>query len=212
MAQYLKLILIRHGETDFALSGKYCGFTDVELNSNGIAQAHKIAKRLKPVDFDRVYSSDLLRSFQTATVVFDQSKIIKRTELREMNFGIIEGLSHQEALEQHREIYQKWLRFFLPREAYDLTHFTMPGAENLIDLQSRVKRFTNEIREIQEDSTIGVVTHAGPIKLILCDALGIEPAGFWRIKQELGAVNVMEYYDNNTIVCCINDICHLRAD
>jgi len=204
MTRYIKLTLIRHGETDFALSGKYCGFTDVKLNSNGITQAHKIAKRLEPVDFDRVYSSDLLRSFQTASIVFDQSKIIKRTELREMNFGIIEGLSHQEALEQHREIYRKWLN--------DLTHFTMPGAENLIDLQSRVKKFTDEIREIQEDSTIGVVTHAGPIKLVLCDVLGIDIKGFWKIKQELGAVNVVEYYDKNAIVYCINDICHLRAD
>lgn len=203
MARHLKLVLIRHGETDFALSGKYCGFTDVKLNSNGIVQAHKIAKRLKPVHFDKAYSSDLIRAFQTARIVFDQSKIIKRTELREMNFGIIEGLSHQEALEQHREIYQKWLN--------DIVRFTMPGAENLIDLQSRVKKFTDEIREIQEDLTIGVVTHAGPIKLILCDAFGIDIKGFWKIKQELGAVNIVEYYDNDAIVCCINDICHLRA-
>lgn len=204
MTRYLKLILIRHGETDLAVSGKYCGFTDVKLNSNGIAQAHKIAKRLKQVDFDRIYSSDLLRCFQTANIIFEQSRIIKRTELREMNFGIIEGLSHQKALEQHHEVYRKWLN--------DMVHFRMPEAENMLDLQCRLSRFMDEIKEIREDSTIGIVSHAGPIKLILCEALGIDISGFWKIKQELGAVNVVEYYDNNAIVCCINDICHLRAD
>jgi len=204
MARYLKIFLIRHGETDFTKSGKYCGVTDVKLNSNGISQARKIAKRLCSTEFDQVYSSDLLRCFQTASIVFKKSSIIKCHELREMNFGVIERLSYQEALEKYPELYQKWLN--------DFVNFRMPNAETLVELQCRVNKFMDRIIKKQENLTVGIVSHSGPIKIILCKILGIDIKNFWKIKQELGAINVVEYFDNNGTVCCMNDICHLTIN
>jgi len=94
----IKLILIRHGESDGNVQRKFCGFKDVELTKKGIYQAERLAYRLKGLPVDAVYCSDLKRARHTAEIIFRDRgiDIVTNPKFREMNFGIWEGYTFEE--------------------------------------------------------------------------------------------------------------------
>ena len=105
-----RLILIRHGETDYNAEKKYYGFSDPPLNDIGTWQAERLHERLKTEKIDQVYSSDLKRARHTAGIVFKNNEIKIYSDLREMNFGIFEGLQHYEIMEKYSQIYTNWIK------------------------------------------------------------------------------------------------------
>ena len=72
-----RLILIRHGETDYNLQNRYCGFSNPPLNNKGIWQSKRLIERLTDLRIDKIYSSDLKRAYQTAKMVFRDNLIEK---------------------------------------------------------------------------------------------------------------------------------------
>ena len=101
-----KLILIRHGETDGTYQKRYCGVTDLPLNKMGIEQVENASRNLKKEKIDKVYSSDMKRTIQSANIVFKDKDIEKLSSLREMNFGIFEGLTYEEIMKKHSDSYE----------------------------------------------------------------------------------------------------------
>ena len=99
-----RLILIRHGETDYNSNRRYCGFSNPSLNAFGILQVKSLVKQLKEFDVVAVYSSDLLRAAQTAKAVFPKHQIKTILDFRELNFGIFEGLNYSEIMERYPEL------------------------------------------------------------------------------------------------------------
>lgn len=197
-----RLFLIRHGETDYSLENRYCGFNDPPLNDRGIWQSKKLGERLKNLRIDRVYSSDLKRGYQAAEIIFEDSQITKSADFREMNFGIFEGLSHKEIAKVYPRLYRDWIS--------NPSKIKVPEGEGLMDLRKRVKDKLSFILYENKDKTIALVTHGGPIKVILCDALKIGFEGFWRMEQELGALNIIDYSKElPPVVVKMNDISHL---
>lgn len=63
------IYIVRHGQTDWNLEGRYQGRTDIDLNETGIKQAEKIRQELKSVKFDKVFSSPLKRAYKTAQII-----------------------------------------------------------------------------------------------------------------------------------------------
>jgi broad specificity phosphatase PhoE len=104
-----KLILIRHGETDYTSQKKYCGVSNPPLNDKGKQQARALGKRLKNFKIDKVYSSDLKRTCQTAEIIFNKKTIEKSSDFQELNFGVLEGLCYKEIMKKYPDSYQKWL-------------------------------------------------------------------------------------------------------
>ena len=96
-----RLILIRHGETDYSTEKRYCGLTDVCLNKRGIEQAEGLCQKLGEEDVDKVYSSDLRRASEFAKIVFKNKEIEPAPEFREINFGIFEGLTYEEIMARY---------------------------------------------------------------------------------------------------------------
>ena len=105
----MKVLLIRHGQTDFNRDKKYYGHTDIALNETGISQGKQLAAKLAGEKIEHIYSSDLVRAYEFAQIVCPKISIKKYSELREINFGLWEGLTHGELMTQYQEIYQRWI-------------------------------------------------------------------------------------------------------
>ena len=139
----VKIFLIRHAETQWNLCGRYCGFSDIELNIRGIQQAEDLADKFKREKISGVYASDLKRAVQTAAIVFG-GNMEKTPSLREMNFGIFEGLNYEEIMSKYGEKYSKWQS--------NIVDMVLPCGESLRFMAERVrKKFKDIIEKIPRD-------------------------------------------------------------
>lgn len=206
----LRIIIIRHGETDHSLQNRYSGFSDPPLNDRGIWQAEKLAYRMRNEKVDIAYSSDLKRAHKTANIIFTSTtslwvnKVVRKMAgFREMNFGIFEGLTCAEIIKRRPKLYKNWMA--------DPFKVMIPGAEGLKQFCLRVRKSLSLILSRHKGGTIALVTHAGPIRVILCDALNRNMEMFWKIEQDIGALNILEYYKKLApTVIKMNDTSHLR--
>lgn len=170
----MKLILIRHGLTDDNLKKRYCGFGNVSLNRKGKDQAQKIKMKLKKYRVDKVYCSDLKRSWQTARIIFKKScPIAKRKNLREINFGIWEGLTFKQIIKKYPAIYKKWLK--------DPFSVDIPQGEKTKHFIRRVEREIKNIIKNNTQKTVAIVSHYGVMRVILNKSLGIRKKNFFKI-------------------------------
>jgi len=201
----IRLILIRHAQTDYSLQNRYCGFSNPSLNNKGIWQSKKLADRLGNLSSVKVYSSDFKRAYQTAKIIFRNNSIEKAADFREMNFGLFEGLKYEEIVRKYPKLYRDWVD--------NPEKVRIPAGERLKDLNKRVKERLSFILSQYEGKTLAVVTHGGPIKVILCDALKFDVNMFWKIRQEISALNIIDYAkESSPVVVKMNDISHLSAE
>ncbi len=201
----VRLILIRHAETDYSSQNRYCGFSNPSLNDKGIWQSQKLAANLKEVRIDKIYSSDLVRAYQTAKIIFGNNSIEKTVGLREMNFGLFEGLKYEQIIEKYPELYIDWID--------NPEKVKTPNGEGLRDLSKRVEKRLSLILSQHKGKTLAVVTHSGPIRVVLCKALKFELKMFRQIEQQLGALNIIDYAEEAPpIVVKMNDVSHLSAE
>lgn len=125
------LWLVRHGETDWNVAGRFQGWTDVPLNDNGRAQARQLGKVLAPNDFAGVWSSDLARAIETARIAVGEPAVDRR--LRELDFGDLEGAVWHELDDEIRA----------GLEEFD--SFRSPGGESTAAFVDRVFGFLDEL-------------------------------------------------------------------
>lgn len=169
--------MIRHGETDWNRDKRYCGLTDVCLNKRGIEQAEELCQKLGREKIDRIYSSDLKRTREFARIVFKDRRVETIPELREMDFGVFEGLRHEEIMKRYSEIYKKWLN--------DPLNTLIPEGDILIDFKKRIEEAVERIVSLNKGKALAIVTHAGPIKVIMSNITKSE--NIWGINPELGS-------------------------
>jgi len=105
------LILIRHGLTIWNHEFRYQGHTDIELSEEGVKQAQALQKRLAGEKLDAIYSSDLSRAVQTASIIAKPHRLelITDSRLREVNFGVWEGLNFKEIESRYPDLLKTWL-------------------------------------------------------------------------------------------------------
>jgi alpha-ribazole phosphatase len=207
----IKLILIRHGESDGNVQRKFSGFQDVDLTEKGIWQAKRLAQRLEEVSVDTIYCSDLKRARHTAEIIFgDRGKdIVTNSKFREINFGVWEGYTFEEVKSKfgYGDEFNHLMENIKPEAA-------IPQGESLVDLNNRVmtelNRILEEHKRADKDKTIGLVCHGGTIRVILCNVLNIELKYMWNIEQYSTALNMIDYYDHKAFVALINDTSHLE--
>lgn len=163
------LVLIRHGETDWNVEGRYQGQADPPLNARGIAQAHQLAAALRDVGLDVLYASPLRRALQTAEVVAETLHIPLHVEprLMEIHQGDWQGRLRAEIAARYPELFQRW-----QTEPWEVTP---PGGEHLRQVQERVYAAVDEILARHPGQRIGLVTHRIPIALIKVRYQGLAP-------------------------------------
>jgi len=147
--------LIRHGETEWNLSGRWQGHADSPLSERGVAQAEALGKRMKSDDFDFFYSSDLGRAMHTSRLVGGPSgwEVILREDLRERDLGVLEALTTEEMLESEAEIYRSFRN--------DGPEYVPPGGESFKQFCDRCSKAVEAIALAHEGAKIGIVTHGG---------------------------------------------------
>jgi alpha-ribazole phosphatase len=198
-----RIILIRHGQTDWSNQKRYNGITDVSLNKEGKSQAKRLCERLKREKIHKVYSSDMKRTLQFAAIALKDMSIEKLFQLREMNFGVFEGLTYGEIMNKYPDIYKQWLRNPLKT--------VIRGTESLDSLAERVRNALAQVLSLNKNLTVAVFTHAGPIKVILCDALKLGLEKIWQIEQDLAGLSIIEFDKGNCKVCLLNDTSYLNG-
>jgi alpha-ribazole phosphatase len=195
------LFLIRHGQTDSNRYRKYNGWGDPPLNAEGRRQAEKLQERLQSTVIDAVFASDLQRASQTARIVFQEKAAVPLSGLREVNFGVLEGLNYEQIMAKYADVYTRWVE--APWEV------TLPEGEVFRDFVLRVRDTLKGILSNSQGRSIAVVSHSAPIRVILCDALGRNVNEFASIPQENCGLNIIEYHGGQAQVKVINDTGHL---
>lgn len=195
-----QIVLIRHGMTEWNKRGRYCGYKDVSLSSQGRAQAERLHKALEDFEFDRIYSSDRKRALQTARIIFNGASIIERTALREIDFGVFEGLTHKEIMKRHADVYGKWLK--------DPFKNCIPEAEPIAAFKKRVQAAIVKIARANCGKTVAIVCHGGVIGVFVSGI--IKNKNFWNHVPSAASMTIVEYKRGRPQIEKFNDTGHLR--
>jgi len=203
-----RLLLVRHGETDWNRQGRFQGQIDIPLNANGRAQAEAAGGFLAPVPIQRAYTSSMARPRQTAEVILTSHPSVPLTSttgLVEIGHGLWEG-------QLEREIHEGWPQLLADwKRAPDTVQ--MPEGETIQDVWHRSLRTWQTIAtSLAEEETALVVAHDAVNKTILCALLGLTPADIWMIKQGNGGVTVIDYpqgSNGTAVVAAMNLTAHL---
>ncbi len=184
-----RLLLVRHGETDWNRQSRFQGQIDIPLNENGKAQAQKAADFLKDVAIDFAVTSPLSRPRETAEIILQHHPHLTLAEdpgLKEIGHGLWEGKLEAEIQAEFGDTLQQW------KVAPETVQ--MPEGENLQQVWDRsVAAWEAIVQNAPDQSTGMVVAHDAVNKCILCHVLGLEPKDIWAIKQGNGAVTVIDY-------------------
>jgi alpha-ribazole phosphatase len=199
MTPHTRIHLIRHGQVVGHDQPRYNGQTDVALTDVGMEQYLRLKERFADLRISACYTSDLTRCATGADLICSQYGIepVRRSELRELNIGIWEGLTWQ-------EIQTGWPEEWQARLA-DLVNHRVPRGENLLDLQARVMPVISEIVERHQGQELLVVGHGGVNRIVLLNAIGAPLAGMFNIEQSYGCYNIIDYYaDGRATVKLLN--------
>jgi len=203
-----RLILVRHGETEWNKSFRYQGHSDIHLNDNGIEQVVRVRDRLAGERIDVIYSSDLSRARETAEIIasmHDGVEICQSPLLREMNFGQAEGMTFDEIKERYPGIagdLQAW------RTRSPEVH--LPDGESIAQVAARVARFAGKLKEHEPEETVLVVAHGGSLQVLICMLLGIGLEHWFQVRLSSASVTIMDISPDGAAFIVLNDTCHLR--
>ncbi len=155
-----RLVLIRHGETDWNLEGRWQGQADVPLNLNGYAQAKEVAEQLANIPLEAIYSSDLQRTRDTARAIGEQKGLAVKIDprLREISHGLWEGMQIKEIESQYQQEFQARRK--------DPYHIPAPGGENGQQVQERMLAALQDIIICHPNGSVAVVSHGYALAVV----------------------------------------------
>jgi broad specificity phosphatase PhoE len=201
-----RLFLVRHGETMANREYRYIGTRDDPLSILGQTQVTQLAEAISVLPIAAVYSSPLQRTYDTALPIATRHSLeVQRVDdLRECDFGTWEGLSRAEVLGRSPEDSQRlceWERN---------TSIAPPGGESFEALQQRVCAAVEHLAQAHPDQAIVLVSHVGPIKVLLSAALEAPISAAFRIFLDPATISVVDWQDAaHATVRLVNSHTHL---
>ncbi len=197
--QSTRILFVRHGQTDFPLDRIYCDEReDPALNRRGRLQAKSAAVYFQNLAVAAIYVSPALRTRMTAAEIADVTGIepMVRPELVERRFGLWEGLYFDEIERDYPEAYQQWKQ--------DPVNYTPEGGETVPDLVTRVGGAVDDIVAAHRGETVVVVTHVGPIRVMVTRAFDI-PLGMYRqLRIDYASLNCIDYGETRNNLIFLN--------
>ncbi|ELS01548.1 fructose-2,6-bisphosphatase [Xenococcus sp. PCC 7305] len=208
-----RLLLVRHGETQWNKESRFQGIKDIPLNENGKAQGRKAGEFLKDIEIDFAVSSSMSRPKETAEIILEHHPGVSletTSELVEICHGLWEGKLEAEIEAGFPGLLQQW------KDKPETVQ--MPEGENLQQVWDRAiaawSKIVANYSNSESPRTGIVVAHDAINKVLICSLLGLQPDNFWNIKQGNGAVTVIDYpegAEGKAVLQAINITSHLGA-
>lgn len=201
----IKLLLIRHGETEWNLQRRIQGGgSDPELSSSGRAQAKALAKHLKNFEIEAIYSSPLKRAMYTGKAIayYHNLKVHSERDLREVDVGEMEGTSLD-------SLYKDFSSYLIESSDHTGT-LKIAGGESLTDLRERVWTVVQRIKE-QHTRTVIITSHYFVTISIICMALQLPIEGIRRFRVQPASISELDFSDSRILLTSVNDTCHLQT-
>ena len=219
-----RLLILRHGQTDWSVSDRFTGSSDVPLNATGRAQAGSLARRLASMELflkddtladpdvlgegrhriAAVYSSPLHRSRETAEIVADPLGLGVEVvpELRELDYGAWEGLRRDEIQRQYPKAFADWSK--------DPALSAPPDGESGLNLVARVRPAIDRIVEAHPQDVVVVAAHKTVNRLLICSLFNIPLKHYrWVIWQNVACLNIINFVSSDAVsLIKLNDTCH----
>jgi len=172
-----EIYLVRHGQTEWSLSGRHTGRTDIPLTSAGEEAARKVAGRLPAIDFAAVWSSPSQRAKSTSALAgFGDARVIK-DDLAEWDYGAYEGITTKEILAQ--------------RPGWQLFRDGCPDGETADDVGARADRIISQLREL--NGTVLIFSSAHFLRVFAARWLGLPPQDGARLVLDTTSISVLGY-------------------
>lgn len=204
----MRLIITRHGQTEWNIAKRTQGTTNTALNRKGKEQAKLLGDRLRGYKLDVIYTSPLDRAKTTAEIIQQRCgtkpPLYVDHDLIEVQFGVWEGLTFEEIGQKYPEHLTIW------RTRPD--QCAVPNAESIGSIAMRCDRFIETILQKYRTDTVLVVTHALAAKVMVCQLLQLPLSRLHTIVQENTALTVFDIYDDGLRLRVLNDTCHLNGE
>lgn len=199
-----KLYLVRHGESEWNKLKKIQGQIDIPLTEKGIEQAKLIGKRLINEGIEKIYTSDLKRAYDTASIIGKMLNIdvIPLKELREINFGIWEGLTTDIIKSKFSKERELWLK--------NPEMLKVEGAESILELQLRAMNEINKIISNNNIDNVLIVSHSATLKTIILGLLNMDISHFKNMTLNNVSLSIIEFRQYNRVLTLLNDTSHLK--
>ena len=170
-----RLILIRHGETDWNVEGRYQGQSDVSLNDRGRREFASLAATVAESNPSVIYSSDLSRAKESAEIIGRVLglSVCVDSRLREIHLGSWEGMLFQEIQEIYSDL--------LERRKLDPHNVRAPGGETISEVESRVVASVKDILNRHPDETVVIVSHGLPLAILRARYQGLPIEQVWEL-------------------------------
>jgi probable phosphoglycerate mutase len=199
-----EIILIRHGETEWNLTGRWQGHADSALSARGIAQAQALGERMKGEDVDVVYASDLERALHTSRLVGGPSGWRARSmpALRERDLGVLEGLTTDEMKETQPDVYQSFME--------GGPDYQPPGGESFRQFFDRCSRAIDSLANEHSGQKVVAVTHGGVLGAVFRKVLKISLEAERNFLLLNCSINRIQKSQTNWNLVSWGDIAHLQ--
>lgn len=191
-------LLIRHGETNGNRIAQVMGKSPVPLNEKGREQAQRVADWVRSFSIDHVYTSPVLRAYQTAEIIARLSKLEPKKEeaLTEVDYGEWEGRNYKDFPNDT----------FFYKLIEDPAHTAFPGGESLGDVQKRGVELIHRLSEKHGDETVVLVSHGDPIRSIVAYFMGVPLTEFRKIRIDNGSISALELIEGRAEFKTINQV------
>jgi len=162
MSHLLRILLVRHGQTEWNATGRFVGRSDIPLDATGRVQVHRLSQAYRDTRFIATYSSPSSRAMETARAFGEP---IPDADLLELHMGELDGLDGATFATRHPELAEAWRK--------DPSHLRLPSGETLAEAQTRGLRAIERIRaQHAGGGTVAVVSHQMLISATRCALAG----------------------------------------
>ena len=190
----MTLVLLRHAEAGAEARGRCYGALDVALTARGRRQAATLARLFTDEPLGAVVSSPSRRAVVTARAIARPHghAVDVLDGLRELDFGAFEGRTHDELAREHPELYGRWMS--------EPTRVRFPGGESWVDLRERAVSAVELLRERSERTRVLAVTHAGVVRTVVAELLGMRAEHVFRLAIPPASATFVDWVDGEPLV------------
>jgi probable phosphoglycerate mutase len=189
-----RVILVRHGETEWSLTGQHTGRTDIPLTGHGKEQARQVCAGLAGLDFALVLASPLARAVETARLAGLGDQVETTDDLVEWDYGDYEGRTTADIR--------------VDRPGWSLFTDGVPGGETAEEVGRRVDRVVDRARRLFDagvDGDVALFAHGHVLRILAARWVGLPPADGRLFALDPASVSVLSYERETPVISRWND-------